>query len=400
MTLVAALCALLALAGMAAVLAGALAVRRFTAWPAPPPRRRPPVSILRPLCGAETGLDAALDSLAAQAYPDLQIVLGVHATADPAYAAACRFAARHPTHDIAIVADPTLHGSNRKISNLINMLPLARHATLVFSDSDVHAPPDYLDRIAATLEVPGTGLVTTACIGRPVRPTFAALLAAAHLRHCFLPGALLARWAGRQDCLGTTMALRRDTLAEVGGLPALVDHVADDNVLGQLVAALGLRVALAPTITAVTVGESTLAELWHHELRWGRTIRALVPLTFAGSVAQFPLFWALLACLAAPRVPEFPALAAAALGVRVVAARSIDAMLALRFSLPRQRGLLRVLPARDVLSVIIVIASFLGSRVVWRGTVQRVCGFRATATGSRRLSRAPRATSAGPAEMA
>jgi hypothetical protein len=31
------------------------------------------------------------------------------------------------------------------------MLPFARHAVLVFADSDVHAAPDYLDRLAAPL---------------------------------------------------------------------------------------------------------------------------------------------------------------------------------------------------------------------------------------------------------
>ena len=45
----------------------------------------------------------------------------------------------------------------------------------------------------------------------------------------------LARAMGRRDCLGATMAIRRDMLTRVGGLAALKDHLADDNVLGQLV---------------------------------------------------------------------------------------------------------------------------------------------------------------------
>ena len=58
---------------------------------------------------------------------------------------------------------------------------------------------------------------------------------------------------GRQDCLGATMVLRRDTLDRIGGFQALVDHLADDKVLGRLVAALGLAVRLAATVPATTV---------------------------------------------------------------------------------------------------------------------------------------------------
>jgi ceramide glucosyltransferase len=383
MIAVASLCALMALAGMGAVLAGSLAVRRFAARPPSAPRASPPLSILRPLYGAEPGLDEALDSLAAQAYPAFQIVLGVNDAADPAHEAARRFAKRRPDRDIAIVVNPALHGCNRKVSNLINMLPAARHDVLVFSDSDVHAAPGYLGRIVAALEAPRTGLVTTPCVGRLVSATFAARLAASHMRHCFLPGALLGHWAGRQDCLGTTMALRRETLARVGGLPALADHLADDNVLGQLVAGIGLKIALAGTITRVTITESTLAQLWRHELRWARTIRALFPFAFASSAMQFPLFWATIACLAAPGQPAFLIVPAMAMLLRAWAARSIDAALSARFALPPQRGLLTLLPVRDVLSVVIVVASFLGRSVTWRGHVLRAGGFQAAAAPHR-----------------
>ena len=100
-----------------------------------------------------------------------------------------------------------------------------------------------------------------------------AALGAMQINHYFLPGALLARAMGRQDCLGATMMLRRETLERIGGFAALVDHLADDNVLGRLVQRLGLTVALADTVPATTVPETTLRALWRHELRWARTIR-------------------------------------------------------------------------------------------------------------------------------
>ncbi len=381
MNLAATLCALMAAVGMFAVLAGIIAVRRFAALPPPPraygPQARPACTILRPLCGVEPGLDEALDSLAAQAYPAFQIVLGMQDATDPALAAAQRFAARHPRLDITVVVNPTLHGANRKISNLINMLPAAKHATLVFSDSDLHVAADYLDQLAATLQTPGAGMATTLCVSRLAQPSLAGRLAALHMRYCFLPGALLGHWAGRQDCLGNTMAIHRATLARVGGLRVLADQLADDNVLGQLVVALGLRVALAPTITAATVTESTMRGLWQHELRWARTIRSLFPLAFASSIIHFPLFWAFVAVLAAPARPELMALLAIAFALRAYAARAIDEALARRFNVRPERGFLGLLMLRDALSVVMVAASFLGRTVTWRGHVLRADGIRA-----------------------
>jgi ceramide glucosyltransferase len=144
-----------------------------------------------------------------------------------------------------------------------------------------------------------------------------------------------------------------------------------------LVKNLGLSVALARVVTIVTIPETTFASVWRHELRWARTIRTLIPLTFAGSASQFPLFWAAAACALLPTQPIllFALLAAALL--RIWAACQIDGALARRFAVPRQKGLLLLLGLRDALSVTIVAASFMGRDVVWRGHVLTASGFSA-----------------------
>ena len=345
---------------------GAVAVRRFGRAGCPPPAAYPAVSVLRPLHGDEPRLADALASLAEQAYPDFQIVFGVQDPADPALQAVARLRAGFPTLDIAVVVNPLSHGQNPKISNLINMLPQARHDILVFSDSDLHVAPDYLQRLVSALARPGTGLVTALCTGLPTMPGVAARLAASQITHSFLPGALLSRALGRQDCLGTTMALHRDTLARAGGLAFLAGHLADDNLLGRQVRRLGLQIGLAATVPATGVPEASLARLWQHELRWARTIRALVPAAFAASALQFPLAWALLACLLSGAAPWSLGLLAAAWLVRAGAAVTVGRALA------QPAGLLGwvgagLLPVRDMLSLVEIVASFLGGRVLWQG---------------------------------
>src|ERR1700733_6004882 len=236
MTFIAGLLAVLACLGLLQCLAGVSVVWRFAKGRGQGvlSSRPPAVTILKPLCGDEPLLEEALTSCFSQDYPTFQIVFGIQNPKDPALGVLERVRQRFPARDVAVVVDPTPHGPNRKVANLINMLPSARHGIGVISDSDLHLPPDYLERLVVCLERPGTGLVTSLYIGVP--PTakgWAARMGATQISHCFLPGVLLSRALGREDCLGSTAMLHRDTLERTGGLRGLVQLLAEDNVLGQ-----------------------------------------------------------------------------------------------------------------------------------------------------------------------
>ena len=355
---------LCALAGVAQLLLGMRLIERLVAAPAPVPAARPPVSVLKPLCGVDPLTELALESFFLVNYPDYQLVFGVQCETDPVLDVLARLRARYPERDVTVVVDATLHGSNRKISNLINMLPEAKHELLVVSDADIHVPVYFLDRVVAAMEQPNVGLVTTLYTGLPGAPGLPALLGASQINYIFLPGALLARQLGRQDCLGVTMALSKAVLAEIGGLEAVANNLADDQVLGRLVLARGYELALAQVVPATTVPEADFASLFRHELRWARTIRALVPVPYAASVLQFSLFWAVLTVLFAGGAVWSWGLFLFVLATRYAVSRKIDAEL----RLPKT-GEAWLLLLRDFCSTIIYVASFAGSQVDWRGQV-------------------------------
>ena len=167
MTVLAGVTAVLAGVGVAEALVVSQLVAAFTRRRPVEPTVRPPMTVLKPLHGDEPLLEEALTTLCQQDFPEFQIVFGVRDASDPAVAVVRRLQSRFPRVDIALVADSTLHGRNHKVSNLINMLPAARHDVLVIADADVHARPDYLDRLAAALEAPQVGLVTTLYAGLP-----------------------------------------------------------------------------------------------------------------------------------------------------------------------------------------------------------------------------------------
>ena len=356
--------ALLSIAGAVQCLVGLSALKRFRRRPSASGHPLPGVTILKPLHGDEPLLEAALESCCRQDYPVFQIVFGLQSQSDPALQVLGRLQRRFPDVPMDIVVDRTMHGLNRKIGNLINMLPLARHDVLVIADSDMHVAPDYLRSLVSTLQQPGTGLVTTLYSGLPATDTVPARLGAAQINHSFMPGALLARSLGRQDCLGATMALRRDTLERVGGLLALADHLADDAVLGRLVLGLGLQVSLAETIPATTIPETDMQSLFQHELRWARTVKSLAPVGFVLSALQYPLFWAAVTVGVSGGATWAWIVFAAAWIVRAVVALVIDRDLKVASALT-----IWCLPLRDLMSMMVMVASYRTRRVAWRGQI-------------------------------
>ncbi|MDE8350152.1 MAG: bacteriohopanetetrol glucosamine biosynthesis glycosyltransferase HpnI, partial [Acidocella sp.] len=352
------------LIGIAQHYFGVLLLERFVVHKNSTLPNPPAVSVLKPLCGVEPLTEVALESFFLIDYPQFQLVFGVQDPADPVLHIIARLRARYPTRDVALVIDTREHGSNRKVSNLINMLPFAQYETLVMSDADIHVPPYFLDAVTCSLAEPGVGLVTTLYTALPGTPHLATSLGASQINFTFLPGALLARKLGRQDCLGVTMALKRHVLNEIGGLYAIANHLADDQVLGRLVRAKGYGLTLAPVIPSTTVHEANFKALFRHELRWARTIRALVPIPYAASVLQFSLVWALLG-LALSGFPLWGwGLLITLLLWRFMLAKRIGVALGLA-----KAGEAWLCLVRDLLSLIIYIVSFFGDKVNWRGHI-------------------------------
>lgn len=327
----------------------------------------PPVTLLKPLCGAEPGLYDHLRSFCAQDYPEFEIIFGVRDPADPACSVVQRLAAEFPRLPIELVINPQLHGSNCKTSNLINMLPHARHDVLVMADSDASVGPGYLARVTAPLQDPAVGLVTCIYRGIPTQCVWSRL-GAMYINEWYVPSVLLTWLFGYQGYVsGQTMCLRRDTLRAIGGFAAIADHLADDYRLGELIRGLGLRIVLSSYVIEGEHHEPRFVSLARHELRWMRTIRVLRPRSFGGMFLTFSLPLATLGLMLVS-VQPLHWLAAVALFLTTVTARLVLHFVhRLRGDRPILSDLL-LLPVRDLLICWVWCQSFFTSRVTWRGT--------------------------------
>jgi ceramide glucosyltransferase len=330
----------------------------------------PPVSFLKPLCGLDRELEENLRSFFLQDYPSFEILFTVRDAADPAAEVARRLGEEFPTVPTRLLITGPPRYLNAKVHALEAMMEAAAHDILVITDSDVRVAPDYLRQVVAPLPEPGTGMVTCISRGASGRSLWSRLEALSMNTH-FIPG-VLAAWAlmGMEFSLGPTMVIRKKTVEELGGFGRLGDSLADDFVLGELVAHSGGKVVLATTVPDHLVCNESASRSLRHRLRWERSSRRSRPAGYVGQVFMHTLPLALLAWAAAPSGSALgPALTIASLPVRFLLAWVVSQEV-LRDRDFRQNWWL--LPFQDLLSFAVWCWAFFGREIEWRGARFRV----------------------------
>jgi ceramide glucosyltransferase len=355
-------CTLVVIIGCTYALVSAFLVARFARQPKPIFNSAENVTLLKPLYGAEDGVGVSLASFCAQDQTaGVQMLCGVQDASDPAIAVVCNLKEQFPSCDVELVIASPRAGGNPKISNILNIFPQAKHDVVILSDSDIRVQPDYVRHVLSILQQPGVGLVT--CLYRGCALTgFWSRMAAAAVDQHFLPSVLVGAALGlAKPCFGSTIALRRSTLAQIGGFEAFRNTLADDYAMGDAVRQIGLEVRIAPFTVGHTFSETSFGGLLAHELRWARTIRLVDPAGYAGSAITHPLPFALAALLLS--------------GFSAIAWMILLATLACRLFVPIQverlpgggKGSVWLSPLRDLLSFAVFLASYMPGAVNWRG---------------------------------
>jgi ceramide glucosyltransferase len=319
----------------------------------------PKITVLKPLCGAEPETYECLRSYCNQDYPEFQILFGVAEPDDPAIGIVTRLQREFPDRDLQLIVDRRQHGSSRKISNLINMMPNVRYEYLVLADSDVRVNSNYLGDVVVPLLDPDVGIVTCPYSGISRRGLWSRL-GSMFINEWFMPSVqVAARGGSRAFAFGATIAIRREVLTRVGGFGAMVNHLADDYRLGELTRTLGLRTVLSEVVVEVAVLEVNLNMLVQHELRWLRTIRAVRPLAYSFCFVTFGLPVAFIGTLMTRSAPIALAMLAIALLCRI--------LLHVEVRRPNSSGWqVFLIPVRDCLSLGLWAWSFMTRQVRWR----------------------------------
>ena len=325
----------------------------------------PAVTIFKPICGIEQDMDENLRSFCEQDYPEYQVIFGLHGNDDDAIPVIQKIIEDYPQLDLEMVIDARLHGSNHKVSNLINMFPSAKHEILIVSDSDMRVRKNYLHDVVAPFANTANGAVTCLYSGR-TDDGVASKLNAMFINEWFLPSVLISdALKDISYCLGATMAVRREILTDFGGFEALANYLADDYMLGQMVSERGYKVYLSYTIVENLSYEPNYKSLFLHELRWARTLRAAEPLGYMGTFLTDTLMISSLTAFFALLFTQHTFLPASILGITITARIFLHLQVKSALELDG-RGSLVLIPVRDMMSFVIRVVSYMGNSIEWR----------------------------------
>jgi ceramide glucosyltransferase len=336
--------------------------RRFS----PAVSGRPSVAILKPLLGWDEELTENLASFVNQSYPAKDLVFGINSTDDLARRAVESVRLTYPSAKITeTVGDEP--SSNRKVGKLLRMLRNTPSSDiLVMTDADARVDRDYLARVISELtQSERVGMVT--CTSKAIAPagSLGARLEASFINTDFTPVAFLSYYLEpTRYALAATVAIRQDTLKEIGGLESVRNCYGDDFALAQRAIAKGYEIRLSSSIVTTTVGKMNLRDFWTRQTRWAIVDRRIRPVSQVRMFINGP-FWASLLLLPAPFVPMAYVLVALA----TIAARLAMAAIFSRrvFRLQTRTADIFLTLVKDLIMQGVWIRSLIGNTVEWRG---------------------------------
>jgi ceramide glucosyltransferase len=228
--------------------------------------------------------------------------------------------------------------------------------------------PDMLSDMMAHLVRPGVGLVTSFIRGTRGEGLGGALESLQ--LNTFVMGAVatVSGVLGRVCAVGKSMLLRRNDLERIGGFERLAGFLAEDQVCGEEIDAIGLDVVVCPRPVDNVLGRLSIRGFAGRHLRWARIRRRIHPLAYSGEILTNPVPPALALLVIDPGVLSVSIAAMTVLLLSVAAFESERALGVRRHAF--------VYPPLEIIRGLTVGAlwpvPFLSSSVAWRGIRYRV----------------------------
>jgi ceramide glucosyltransferase len=323
------------------------------------------VTFFRPLKGGVPRLREKLDLLIEASRTEDQILFGVDPETEEEKI--CAEAQRaHSKRDIAVVRCEPNRAVNPKISKLVQMTPLARHASWLLSDSEMIPSPGFLDHLRQEWQAHDVAALTTAyrfvnLVSCPQRCDAVGILLG------LWPGLSLVRRYGQVNfTLGACTLFRREALASIGGWASFGRDLAEDQRLGEALVKSGCKIRLSRQVTTLDSDPNSWSDYWRHQRRVAITYRAANPAGFAGVLLTFGPVWSVVCLLPCPE-PSLIVIAFCTITFRVWRVRRSARLL--EFPVP---GMMTALGIASFVEALCWMLSWISSRVWWSGRWWRV----------------------------
>ena len=325
----------------------------------------PSVTILKPIYGLDPDMLDNLRSFCQQDYPQYQVIFGIQDKNDPALSIVEEITKEFSKSDVSYIISTERHGTNHKVSNLINMYPYVKHEYILIADSDMRVSKNFLTQVISPFTDTKIGAVT--CLYNGIaKDKIASKLNAMFINNWFLPSVLISRILQPiKYCLGATMIVKRNILKKIGGFESFSNHLADDYILGKLISNFGYKIHLSDYIVENIVEEASFKNLILHELRWARTLKRIEPLAYALTFLTDSLVLSIFSGITLFITTESLILLylpiVITLSLRVLLHNSANKMIN-----SKRVTEIWLIPLRDILSFCIRIISYIGNSVRWR----------------------------------
>jgi len=332
----------------------------------------PPVSLFKPVHGLEPRLEENLESFFRQDYPHFELIFGARHASDKALAIVAQLQKKYPHVPVTIALSGEPDRPNAKVCSLEKMAPLATADYWIISDSDVHVEPSYIREVIAPFADPTVGMVTCLYRGVPTAGLWSRLEALGMSVEMTAGVVVASTLEGMKFALGPTMAGRRDAIEKTGGMSVLADYCADDYILGNSIAGLGLKVLISQHVIDHIVLNRRFRDSVLHQVRWMKSTRFSRPKGHLGSVLTFAMPFGLLSLLGGLLMHN------ASAGLAVFAAAFLNRVilsLATGWAVvrdPRSLTWCWLYPLRDLMGFFFWLASYSGTTIVWRNELYRL----------------------------
>jgi ceramide glucosyltransferase len=326
----------------------------------------PPVSVLKPVHGREARLEQNIESFFHQNYPSYEILFAADTADDPALDVVREVCSRYPQLRSRIVVNGKPPWPNPPAWSFYCMTEVAAYDILVTSDSDVEVSPHYLRQVVAPLLDPKVGMVTCVYRGKNAGGFWSGMDAIG-MSVEMTAGVLVADLLeGMKFGLGPTIAVRKDSVARIGGYQALGEYFANDFIIGNFIEKAGYRVVLSHHVIDHVVPPMTFRRMWERQVRWAKSTRYSRPKGHLGTGLIFAMPYGI-AAFAAAAFLGHRSIGALLLGVallnRIVECHIVGWGVVHD---PQARRAPWLYPLRDLLGFVVWCASYLSRGSVWR----------------------------------
>lgn len=327
----------------------------------------PPVSILKPLKGADSGLRENLLSFFFLDYPNYEIIFSVASESDPAYAIVGDLIKKYPGLARLVVGEVEI-GLNPKVNNLVRSYELAKNDLILISDSNVKVKPGYLKHVTSHL-AEDVGVITAVVAG--VEPKgIGGWLEAVYLNTFYARGMNLAFSAGKPCVVGKSMMFRKSNAAKFGGIRSSAMYLAEDFYIGEEMRKLGLRIVLMRDPIDQYIGNYSFRAFWDRHIRWGRIRKSQAILPFLLEPFATPISASLMAGIIFTKISSISFLTIFILQLLVCMAA--DIFIAAKMVNKISWKIVAAWLLREFLSIPMWVVVASGDKVVWRGKILKL----------------------------